>query len=79
MADHWDYYEDPWGECGWIEVWEWSDVFEEWDFEGYEYDCHRDYFDGPHGYLDGPYRDGPYDYRDGPYRDGPYDWDHYDD
>jgi hypothetical protein len=41
LARHWDYYDDPWGQCGWNEVWEWSYVFERWDFEGYEYDCHR--------------------------------------
>jgi hypothetical protein len=84
MADHWDYYEDPWGECGWIEVWEWSEVFEDWDFEGYEYNCHEDYWDGPYGYSYGPYEspwgldyydDGPYDRGDGPYEDGPYDRD----
>ena len=81
MADHWDYYEDPWGECGWVEVWEWSVVFEEWDFEDYEYGCHEDYWDGPYGDWE------PDDYRDGPYGDwdSPYhyplasdSWDHED-
>jgi len=80
MADHWDYEDDPWGECGWMEVWDDSIFYPYYEFEGYEYDCHEDYWDysdGPYGYSDGPYRDGPY--RDGPYRDGPYNWDHHDD
>ena len=80
LADHWDYDDDPWGECGWMEVWDDSIFYPYYEFEGYEYDCHEDYWDysdGPYGYSDGPYRDGPY--RDGPYRDGPYNWDHHDD
>jgi hypothetical protein len=40
MAYHWDYYDDPLGECGWVPIWVWSDVFEEWTFEGYAYYCH---------------------------------------
>ncbi len=84
MADHWDYYDDPWGECGWIEVWDDSIFYPYWEFEGYEYDCHEDYWDGPYGYSYGPYEspwgldyydDGPYDRGDGPYEDGPYDRD----
>ncbi len=45
MARHWDIYDDPWGECGWYEVWDYSYVFERWEFEGYEYDCHRNWPD----------------------------------
>ncbi len=44
-ADHWDYEDDPEGECGWMEVWDESIFYPYWEFEGYEYDCHENWWD----------------------------------
>ena len=70
MARHWDYYDDPWGECGWMEVWDDSIFYPYYEFEGYEYDCHRNYpdFDRYHDHDDywDRYHDDDWDERDGP-------------
>ena len=54
MAEHWDEYDDPWGECGWMEVWDTSIFYPYYEFEGYEYDCHENFWEDSDNFRDGP-------------------------